>query len=212
MLPSRAVPDPLVLPRGAVERLRRADPALGLVIDRAGPFVLTPGAAEGPLDSLIRSIIYQQLSGKAAATIYGRFRAIFTEGYPSPGAILACPEEQLRSCGLSRQKLAYLRELCGQVEQGALRPESLGELGDDEVIEQLTRVKGLGRWTAQMFLIFHLGRLDVWPYDDLGVRKGLARVRGLGELPPPAETRREGERYRPYRTVAAWYLWRAAEG
>lgn len=206
------MPAPIALPRGAIERLRHADPALGRVIERVGPCTLSPGDDEGPLSSLARAIVFQQLSGKAAATIYGRFRALFAaEAFPTAGEILAVDEERLRACGLSRQKLAYLRHLCARVAQGDLAPERLLELGDDEVIAQLTQIKGIGRWSAQMFLIFHLGRLDVWPHDDLGVRKGLARVRGLDDLPPMARSRDEGDRYRPYRSVAAWYLWRAAE-
>lgn len=121
-------------------------------------------------------------------------------------------EEQLQACGLSKQKITYLRGLCLRVEQGGVALESLAELGDEEVIAELTQIKGLGRWTAQMFLMFHLGRLDVWPVDDLGVRKGLARVLAQETLPTAAEARTHGERYRPYRSVAAWYLWRAAEG
>lgn len=201
------------LPEGSLDRLCRADPALGEVIRRVGPCALAPGGAENALDALARSIVYQQLSGKAAATIYGRFRTLFpAASFPAASAVLAVEEERLRACGLSRQKLSYLRSLCEHVDQGMIALDALGSLGDEEVIAALTRIKGLGRWTAQMFLIFHLGRLDVWPVDDLGVRKGLARVLGRAEPVTPAEARQHGERYRPYRSVAAWYLWRAAEG
>ena len=176
-----------------------------------GPCLLTPGAAESALDSLARSIVSQQLSGKAASTIYRRFRALFPPApFPSASDILALDPALLRSCGLSLQKTTYLRSLCQLVASGSLSLDLLASLDDEEVIASLTRARGLGRWTAQMFLMFHLGRLDIWPSNDLGVRKGLARVFG-GELPTPGEAEARGEPYRPYRTIAAWYLWRAAE-
>jgi DNA-3-methyladenine glycosylase II len=204
--------NPISLPEGALDRLRRAEPALDEILRRVGPCLLSPGGAEGPLDALARSIVYQQLSGKAAATIYGRFRALFpAASFPTAQDILAVDEGRLRACGLSRQKASYLRALSEHVASGTLPLDHLAELGDEEVIEALTRVKGVGRWSAQMFLIFHLGRLDVWPSDDLGVRKGLGRILGRAGPPTPAETRKHGERFRPYRSVAAWYLWRAAE-
>ncbi|MDW8248922.1 MAG: DNA-3-methyladenine glycosylase [Myxococcales bacterium] len=200
------------LPEGSLDRLCRVDPALGEVIRRVGPCTLNPGRAESALDALVRSIVSQQLSGKAAATIYGRLRALFPRtSFPSAGVILAVEEERFRACGLSRQKLTYLRALCEQVRKGALDLDALASLSDEEVIHALTQVRGLGRWTAQMFLIFHLGRLDVWPAEDLGVRRGLALIRGHRSPLTPGEVRKHGERYRPYRSVAAWYLWRAAE-
>jgi 3-methyladenine DNA glycosylase/8-oxoguanine DNA glycosylase len=200
------------LPRGALTRLKRADPALGRVIQHVGPFALEVGRADGPLDALLRAIAYQQLSGKAAATIYGRFRARVGEGKaPHPAAIGALDDEALRACGLSRQKVGYIRDLCRLVESGELDLASLGDLGDEEIITALTRVRGFGRWSAEMFLMFQLGRLDVWPSTDLGVRKALQRLRGEDEMPSHAEAARRGDPFRPYRSIAAWYLWRSLE-
>ncbi|MCU0657376.1 MAG: DNA-3-methyladenine glycosylase 2 family protein [Polyangiaceae bacterium] len=202
--------DPFVLPEGAVSRLRLADPALGRWIERIGPCTLVPGQDEGPLDALVRALLSQQISGKAAATIQRRFRLLFAaDRFPEAARILALDPAQLRACGVSEQKAGYLRSLCERVASGALALDRLGEQDDEEIVGELTPVKGFGRWTAQMFLIFHLGRLDVWPCDDLGVRKGLARVHGV--MPTPAQMGPLGERYRPYRSVAAWYLWRASE-
>ena len=204
--------DPLVLPRGALVRLHRADPALGALIHRVGPFRLAPDVGEGPLASLVRAIVFQQLSGSAAATIHGRLRSLWPAHTPPTAAdFLAVDEARLRACGLSRQKISYLQSLCTHVASGQLALDSLPSLGDEEVIAQITQVRGLGRWTAQMHLMFHLGRLDVWPHDDLGVRKGLALLRGASELPSPQLTRQLGELYRPYRSVAAWYLWRSLD-
>jgi DNA-3-methyladenine glycosylase II len=206
------VADPIVLPRGALVRLCRADPALGPLIARVGAFRLAPDPGEGPLASLVRAIVYQQLSGSAAATIHGRLRSLWPPGAPpAAGDFLAVDDERLRACGLSRQKISYLRALCEHVAAGSLQLDELHRLGDDEIIAQITRVRGLGRWTAQMHLMFHLGRLDVWPHDDLGVRKGLALLRGSSELLSPAVTRQLGELFRPYRSVVAWYLWRSLD-
>ena len=200
------------LPRGALTRLKRVDPALGRLIKEIGPFALQIGRADGPFDALLRAIAYQQLSGKAAATIYGRFRARVGEStLPHPAAIAALDDESLRACGLSRQKVSYIRDLCRLVESGALDLSTLGDLGDEEVIAALTQVRGFGRWSAEMFLMFQLGRLDVWPSTDLGVRKGLQRLRGEDEMPSFAEAALRGDPYRPFRTVVAWYLWRSLD-
>jgi DNA-3-methyladenine glycosylase II len=203
---------PLPLPRGALARLRRADPQLGRLIDRVGPFLLEAGARGGHLEALLRAIVYQQLSGKAAATIYGRFRALFPEGrFPTTEEILDVDDASLRACGLSGQKLSYVRDLCSRVESRELSLEGLDEQPDDEVVASLTQVHGFGRWSAEMFLIFHLGRLDVWPATDLGVRKALMALRGARELPAPAAALEAGDLYRPYRTVASWYLWKSLD-
>jgi 3-methyladenine DNA glycosylase/8-oxoguanine DNA glycosylase len=200
------------LPRGALTRLKRADPALGRVINEVGPFALQVGRADNLLDALLRSIAYQQLSGKAAATIYGRFRARLGAGEPPhPAAIGALDDEALRACGLSRQKVTYIRDLCRLVESGELSLDALGDLGDEEIVVALTKVRGFGRWSAEMFLMFQLGRLDVWPATDLGIRKGLQRLRSEPEMPSHAEAALRGDPYRPYRTVAAWYLWRSLD-
>jgi 3-methyladenine DNA glycosylase/8-oxoguanine DNA glycosylase len=199
------------LPRGALARLSAADPALGDVIARV-PFAMRHGAAESHLAALVRSIVYQQLSGKAAATIYGRFRALFpAERFPEAEHILALHHTRLRKVGLSRQKSAALRDLCKHVRDERLPLDALAPLPDDELIERVVAVRGLGVWSAQMFMMFHLGRLDIWPVDDLGIKKGMAKLRGRTDLPGKKEMLALGEVYRPYRSIAAWYLWRATE-
>jgi 3-methyladenine DNA glycosylase/8-oxoguanine DNA glycosylase len=200
-------------PRGALLRLRAADPGLGVVIDRVGPFRMRQKLAENDLESLVRAIVYQQLSGKAAATIYTRFRGLFSEDrFPAAEEILRVHHMRLQKCGLSRQKRAAIRDLCQHVASGRLPLGDLDPLGDDAVIERLTAVRGIGRWSAHMFMMFHLGRIDIWPIDDLGVRKGVMRIRELPELPPPRAMHALGELYRPYRSIAAWYMWRSLEG
>lgn len=181
-------------------------------MQRVGACRWQAGHAEGPLCALVRSIVFQQLSGKAAETIYGRVRAKFPPGrFPKPGQIMAVSDEELRSCGLSGQKLSYLRDLCIRVDAGQLDLNRLAELDDAEVIAQLTQVRGVGRWSAQMFLMFYLGRLDVWPDGDLGIRSALRILHGHDELPTPKATAALAERYRPYGSVASWYLWRLLE-
>jgi DNA-3-methyladenine glycosylase II len=200
-------------PAGALDRLRAADPGLARVIDRVGPFAMRQKVAENDLESLVRAIVYQQLSGKAAGTIYGRFRGLFgEERFPEPHAILKVHYSKLQKCGLSRQKRAAVRDLCQHVASGKLPLGGLDPLADDEVIARLTEVRGIGRWSAHMFMMFHLGRLDIWPVDDLGVRKGVMRVRQLPEMPTVRAMDALGEMYRPFRSIAAWYMWRSLEG
>ena len=161
---------------------------------------------------LARSIVFQQLSGKAAGTIFARVCALgVARRFPPPPELLGLRDEALRGAGLSRQKIAALRDLATRVVDGRLRLTRVSRLGDEAVIDQLCQVRGIGRWTAQMFLMFRLGRLDVLPVDDLGVRKGLMLVDGGSELPSPKELERRGERWRPFRSVACWYLWRAVD-
>ncbi|MEB2312066.1 MAG: DNA-3-methyladenine glycosylase 2 family protein [Sorangiineae bacterium] len=196
-------------PRGALPALRRADPRLAALIARVGRYRLEVGRSGSHFGALVRSIVYQQLSGKAAATIHGRLRAALEpEWPPSARALLALGPERLRACGLSRQKLASLTDLSLRVESGALVLEALGRMSDDEIVAALTQVRGIGVWSAEMFLMFQLGRPDVWPASDLGVRKAVARLYHLSELPDRRQMRERGERFRPFRTVAAWYLWR----
>jgi 3-methyladenine DNA glycosylase/8-oxoguanine DNA glycosylase len=201
------------LPRGALVRLRAADPALGSVIDRIGRFAMLRGQADNDLEALARAIVYQQLSGKAAATIYGRFRALFdARRFPMPEEILTVHHTRLRKAGLSRQKQAALRDLCRHVADGRLPlGNAAAPLADEELIDRLIAVRGIGRWSAQMFLMFHLGRLDVWPEDDLGVRKAVAHLHALIAVPSRREMLAHGEAYRPYRTIASWYLWRSLD-
>ena len=199
------------LPRNALAHLRK-DRALARVIAAVGPFRLELGAGETHLGALVRAIVYQQLSGKAAATIHGRFRALFPpERHPTAAEILRISEDQIRACGLSRQKAASLRDLCEKVSSGDVPLDGLSTESDEAIVAQLIHVRGIGVWSAQMFLLFHLGRPDVWPIDDLGVRKGIELVRGLPATPSPKATAELGERYRPFRSVAAWYCWRALD-
>lgn len=204
---------PIRLPRGALPHLRRSDEGLARVIEQVGRCRMRVGYAECHLASLVRAIVYQQLSGKAAATIYGRFRALYPDqGFPSAQEIRRTHHTKLRKAGLSRQKQAALRDLCKHVAEGRLPLHDVHEHDDEALIERLTAVRGIGRWSAQMFLMFQLGRLDQWPVDDLGVRKGVALLLGMdGELPGKRQMEAWGERCRPYRTVASWYLWRSLE-
>ncbi len=167
-----------------------------------------PGDAYG---ALLRSIVGQQLSTKAARTIYGRMLELFDGHPPTPRQLLAADPEQIRAAGLSRPKIAYLRDLAQHVEDGTLELDRLDELPDEEVSAQLTAVKGLGQWTADMFLIFHLRRPDVLPVGDLGIRRAVQIVYGLDELPDAAELERIAEPWRPYRSLACLYLWRSLD-
>ncbi len=174
-----------------------------------------PGAAEGrardPYESLFRAIVYQQLSGKAAATILSRTVALFPEhAFPAPAAVLAADPQILRGAGLSRQKQAALKDLADKRLSGVVpADEAIADLPDEEIIARLTAVRGVGRWTVQMYLMFTLGRPDVWPHDDLGVRNGVARV--YGETLTPKLLLAFGERFAPHRSAAAWHFWRAAD-
>lgn len=188
-----------------------ADPKLAAVIERVGPFRLRPRADGTHFDAVCRSIIYQQLSGKAAATIHGRVLALYGDRAPTPGELAATGDEMLRGAGLSRQKLSYLKDLATRVSTGDVPIESLHELPDDEVIDALVRVKGVGRWTAQMFLMFRLGRPDVLPELDLGIQNAIRRTYSLRKRPLPARVTKIGAAWAPYRTVASWYLWRSLE-
>lgn len=194
--------------RRAINHLRRVDPRLAAVIDQVGRCTLEPRAEGTHFAAVARSIVYQQLSGKAAATIYGRFAALFDEGTPAAAPLVALPDETLHGVGLSRQKTGYLRDLAHRVHGGELAIETLHELDDDEIIAALTSIKGIGRWTAQMFLMFRLGRPDVLPDLDLGIQKGLQRAYRMRKRPTPKRVLEVGAKWAPYRTVASWYLWR----
>ena len=189
-----------------------ASPVMAGLVARWGPCGLTlrdvPG---GYFATLARAILYQQLAGRAAAAIHGRFLALFGDGPPSPAAVLAMPEERLRSAGLSANKAAAIRDLARKVAEGLVDLGTLDAQPDAEIIAHLVQVRGIGQWTAEMFLMFTLGRLDVWPVDDYGVRTGYARAHGLAGLPKPRELSALGEVFRPWRSAAAWYCWRAAE-
>jgi 3-methyladenine DNA glycosylase/8-oxoguanine DNA glycosylase len=194
----------------AVLHLRGADAALARVIDSIGPFTLEP--VSGAYRALARAIFFQQLAGPAARAIMGRVLALLgTEDarFFTPEQFLAATDDDLRAAGLSRQKLVYLRDLADKFASGQLREDEFAHLDDEEVIQRVAAVKGIGRWTAEMFLIFSLGRSDVLPVDDLGVRRGFQQVYGLDGLASPKQMRTIAEPWRPYRSVGTWYMWRS---
>ena len=198
--------------RRAVDHLRAACPSLGAFIRDCGPLRLRVDTGGGVFGALSRAIVYQQLSGRAAATIHGRFTELFDDAQPDPAGVLRLDFEKLRSAGLSRGKALAIRDLAARSLDGSLASmQRLGRLDDDEVIENLCRVRGIGPWTAQMFLIFNLGRPDVMPAADLGVQKGVRAVYRLGELPPPDDVLARTRHLAPFRSAASWYFWRAAE-
>lgn len=159
---------------------------------------------------LARMICYQQLAGRAAAAIHGRFEALF-DGPPTPQAVLALPFETLRGAGLSNAKATSIRDLAEKVEEGLVELDRVARLSDEKVISELVLVRGIGEWTAQMFLMFQMGRLDVWPVLDFGVRNGFAVMYGSKEMPTPKQLVPEGDRFRPYRSLLAWWCWRATD-
>lgn len=200
-------------PETAIAALSRADGPMAALIERVGPFSLKVGSSSGTFEALTRAIVYQQLSGKAAQTIYTRLLALFPGGcFPEPGHILATPDEVLRAAGISRAKLAAIKDLAAKTLNGTVPAlEALKTLSDAEIVARLVTVRGIGRWTVEMLLIFQLGRADVLPVSDLGVRKGFMHTYGTAALPTAAELLAHGERWRPYRSVASWYFWRALE-
>jgi DNA-3-methyladenine glycosylase II len=191
----------------AAAEVARRDKVMARLVKQAGPFRL-PRPTKHHFGALAETILYQQLAGAAAAAIHRRFVALF-DGDLSPEAVLALPLRKLRAAGLSGGKVASIRDLAAKVAEGTVPLDRIGRLSDEEIIARLSVVRGIGRWTAEMFLIFQLRRLDVWPVDDFGVRKGYARAYGLRDLLTPKQLQVEGERFRPYRTVAAWYCWQA---
>lgn len=197
-------------PDAALRRLRR-DPHMRQLIRRAGSFSLVPRRPAAPFPALLRAIVYQQLSGKAAATIHGRVMNLFPgRGHPSPEALLAIDAALLRGAGLSQNKMLAVRDLAARVLDGTVPSlRALRRMDDEEIVARLTTVRGVGRWTVEMLLIFTLGRPDVLPLTDLGVLKGFARV--YGGAPDALRLAEQGEAWRPFRSVASWYLWRAAD-
>jgi DNA-3-methyladenine glycosylase II len=192
----------------AIAHLKRVDPILGAVIDRVGDYSIN--RRPDRFHSLVQAIIFQQLAGRAAQTIFDRFVAAVGGGrFPTPDRLLAASDETMRSAGLSRGKMAYIRDLATHVNNRTLSFHRHAQMTDDEVVADLTRVRGIGRWTAEMFLMFNLHRPDVLPVDDLGVRNAVARLYGMSAPPPPKELRVFGQRWSPYRTVASWYLWQS---
>ena len=200
--------------RAALRHLRRSDPRLAKAIAQVGRCELEFAPTRSPFHALLRAITYQQLSGKAAATIHGRVVALFPAGHgPHPELLLGLPEAALRGAGLSRNKLLAIRDLASKALDGTVPDmKGLKRLPDEEIIERLTQVRGVGRWTVEMLLIFTLGRPDVLPVTDLGIRKGFQRAYGMKRLPAYSTLERAGRAWSPYRSVASWYLWRVADG
>ena len=196
--------------RKALTHLRKVDPVLRDVIERVGPCKLRPYTDGSHFEFIARSIIYQQLSGKAAATIHGRVQTL-CGGTVTAGPLSGLPDDALRGAGLSRQKLGYLRDLSAHAADGSLDTAHFAEMPDEEITRQLTQVKGVGVWTAQMFLMFRLGRPDVLPVLDLGVRKGVQRAYRLRKLPDAKRVERIARPWAPYRTIGSWYMWRVLE-
>lgn len=206
---------PALRPADAAEELARIDPVMAALADRYGPPVLRRtrsklGAAAGHFEALAESILYQQLAGSAAAAIHRRFVAALG-GAVTPEAVLATSEADLRGAGLSGSKEGAIRGLALAVAEGRLPLHRVARLPNDEIVRLLSEQRGIGPWTAEMFCMFRLGRLDVWPVTDFGVRKGYMKAYGLADMPAPKALREEGERFRPWRSIAAWYLWRACE-
>ncbi|MBI2796739.1 MAG: DNA-3-methyladenine glycosylase 2 family protein [Gemmatimonadetes bacterium] len=195
----------------AVRALKKADPRLGAWIARCGPCDLEPDRGGTHFDHLMRCIVGQQLSGKAAETIFRRFIALFPPGAHKPSHLLGLSDEALRGSGLSRGKMAALRDLAHKVENEALPLHAIDGLPDDEVIALLTQVRGIGRWTAQMMLMFRLGRQDIVPELDLGVQKGARKIYGLRQHPTPKKLEALARAWAPNRTIASWYCWRVLE-
>jgi 3-methyladenine DNA glycosylase/8-oxoguanine DNA glycosylase len=196
----------------AEAHLFACDDRMGKLMSKVGPLGLTPGKAKSTFDSLTQSIVYQQLSGKAAATIHGRVCGLFEDGKVEPEGLIALGDDALRGAGLSRSKLLALRDLAERTLAGTVPTlEQLRTMSDDAIVESLVQVRGIGRWSAEMLLIFRLGRPDVLPVTDYGIRHGFMLTYGKRSLPTPEEIARYGERWRPHRTAASWYLWRAVD-
>lgn len=190
----------------AITHLRTADPVMARLIDQVGPFKLARHPEH--FQALVRAIMFQQLAGAACQAILDRFVALFPGApFPTPSQVLEASDEQLRGAGLSRQKLAYLKDLARHVGEDSLNFHRFPRMDDEEIIADLIRVKGIGRWTAEMFLMFNLGRPDVLPVNNLGFRTAAMKAYRMRQLPTAKQLRKLGERWRPYRTVAVWYLW-----
>jgi DNA-3-methyladenine glycosylase II len=197
----------------AVEHLIRADGVMGRLIKQIGPCSWKPRKHRSPFETLVQSVAHQQLNGLAAATILGRVKALYHGlRFPRPEDILATPDERLRGAGLSRAKTAAIKDIAAKTLAGVVpNSRAIARMDDADIINQLTTIRGVGPWTVEMLLIFRLGRMDVLPVTDYGVRKGFARTYKLRDLPTPAELLEHGEKWRPYRSIASWYLWRSLD-
>ena len=191
--------------------LLRRDPILAALIRRQGPCGLAAARRADHFSALVRAITFQQLSTKAASTIYNRMAALMPDGTPTVAGFAALSDEQLRAAGMSRQKIGYLRDLCEKVGSTKIDLDALDALSDEEVVAALVTIKGIGRWSAEMFLIFRLLRPDVLPVGDLGIVMAVQKAYRLRKRPTPDRLRRIGEAWRPYRSVASWYLWRSLD-
>lgn len=200
-------------PKAAIKHLAESDPRFAELIARSRPYKPQAAVLLRPFDALAESIAYQQLSGKAAATIWGRVRALYPKRkWLDPKQVLATSDEQLRACGLSRSKTIAVKDLAAKTLEGIVPSGAkLAKMDDEEIIARLTAVRGIGRWTVEMLLLLELGRPDVWPVNDLGVQKGYAKTFGKRKLPTPKELERIGNKWKPYRSAAAWYFWRACD-
>ncbi|HVA94156.1 MAG TPA: DNA-3-methyladenine glycosylase 2 family protein [Candidatus Dormibacteraeota bacterium] len=195
-----------------MRKLSRADRQLAKVIRRVGCFPTKKQKPQHPFASLLQAIVYQQLAGKAAATIFGRVKALGAGDFPTPGEILRMEETRLRGAGLSRQKIAAAKDLAAKTLDGTIPPlGTLRRMSEEEIHQRLTQVRGIGEWSVQMFLMFRLGRPDVLPSKDFGIQKGFQIVYGHKAVPKPQFILDHGERWRPYRSIASWYLWRAVD-
>ena len=197
----------------ALRYLRRCDPVMAQLIRRAGPYSVSPERGVGPYEALVQAVAHQQLTGKAAKTILGRFYALYgADCCPEPARVVDTADEALRGCGFSRAKAASLKDIAAKTLDGTI-PERrvLARLPDEVIIDRLTEARGVGRWTVEMFLMFTLGRPDVLPVDDYGICNGFRIAYGKRKLPKPKALAAFGERWAPYRTTASWYLWRAVD-
>jgi DNA-3-methyladenine glycosylase II len=197
----------------AHRHISKSHPQMAELIRRSRRYEITPAVTVRPFDALAESIAYQQLNGKAAAIIWGRVRALYPKTkWLDPAKVLAIPDEKLRGAGLSRSKTAAIKDLAAKTLDGTVPSgRALLRMSDDEIIARLTQVRGIGRWTVEMLLLFDLGRPDVWPVADYGVQKGFAKTFRKLKLPTPKQLIKQGEKWRPYRSVAAWYFWRALD-
>jgi DNA-3-methyladenine glycosylase II len=197
----------------ALRHLAATDPRMAALIARSERYNVKPNGLVRPFDALAESIAYQQLSGKAAATIWKRVRALYPRRkYLDPHLVLKTPDEKLRGAGLSRSKVAALKDLAAKTIDGTVpSAQVLAKMSDEEIIERLIQVRGIGRWTVEMLLLFDLARPDVWPIHDYGVRKGFAKTFGKRKLPTPKQLLKLGKKFAPHRSIAAWYFWRALD-
>ena len=198
----------------AIKHLTKADKVLGRLIRKVGPCGWKPERRRSPFESLVQAVTHQQLNGIAAKTILGRVKALYPgRAFPSPDDLLATPDEKLRAAGLSRAKIASIKDIAARTLEGIVpTSRAIARMDNDAIIARLTGIRGVGPWTVEMLLMFKLGRADVLPATDFGVRKGFALIYELEDLPAPKDLLEHGERWRsPYRSFAAWYLWRALD-